>query len=149
MPANAKCFHKTIEIEATISPCAELPKCKFDFKHEKQGYSGTILNGVYTSSMSSPPPNWGNDDDPSSDSVDEDLKLETSEECKLYVVDIPGIHAASGECEDQGKVWFNFKNYREWLNVDGHRCSWNLAWRASTCIVCAETAPGSNEYEWE
>lgn len=142
-------FHKNIEITATITPCDDLPKCRFDFKREKQGYGGFIdaAGGKSFAQKVSEPFNpagtWDDDDGGANPNFDEDLVLEKEEGCKLFVLDVPGIRNVGSTCTaaEVGDQWYNFKNFREWLNVNGEQCTDYLLWRASTYIECVNAVP--------
>jgi hypothetical protein len=148
-------WYKNIEIEATIQPCVDpLPRCKFNWQSEKLGYSGIISPppaSKFTDRLSAPPdPNAANGGwkpDHPNDSVSTDEKLESAELCKLYMIDSPGWPVGQN-CQKEGVnfVLFNHKNYRSWLEIDGMQCTDKLVWRASTRIICKETAP--NVYQW-
>lgn len=154
-PPGCTGFHKNIEISATVTPCVALPKCKFNFKREKQGYGGFIDNiggGSFAQQVSEPFNVAGTWDDDDSSNVDEDLNLEVAEGCKLFVIDAPGIRNVGATCTAAEHLdqWYNFKNFREWLNVNDEQCTDFLAWRASTYIQCVQTAAGPPAtYAWQ
>lgn len=140
-PAGCTGFHKNIEIVATVTPCDDLPRCTFDFKREKQGYGGFIdANGGNSNAQDVVPPGSPTWDDDDKSNADEDLVLEKAEGCKLFVVDSPGIKNVGTSCTaaELGDRWYNFKNFREWLDVNGKQCTDYLVWRASTYIQCVQ-----------
>jgi hypothetical protein len=148
-PAGTTGWYKNIEIEATIAPCVDLPRCDFNWQSEKLGYSGRISPApanIFTP-LSSAPPNGGWLPDHPNDNAATDEKLEVAEKCKLYMVDNPGLKIGQNcQMREENWVLFNHKNYRSWLNINDMQCTDKLVWRASTRIICKKTGP--NTYQW-
>jgi len=136
-PAGVPGFFKVVEIKAQIDPADDALGCQFDFKRERQGYSGwwTTENGFEPLPGSCPPPMWCDDDQ---GDHDEDLLIGGNPEVAVYAIDAPGLDVGNvtGDCQTEDVTVGTCMRFREWLEIDGVRASNTLEWHASTEISC-------------
>lgn len=137
-PEGANAWVKSMEIKGAITPCIAGLPCRYDFRREYRGRSGTIIPNVgFKAASDDSPDNWRGDD---SHDNDEDLRLDAPPKCTIFVIDTPGF-LVGADCQqaEAGHVLIQCINFREWLNVDIRQCTSHLEWYTSTRIRCNPT----------